>query len=422
LLGRELAAKGLLAVYENVDMPLVPVLADMERNGVWVDSAVLGGLSASLGAEAEALTRAIYELAGEEFNINSPKQLGVILFEKLKIHDELGIKYIKKTQNGYSTDVSVLEKLSKHPLARALLEYRSVAKLKGTYVDALPLLVNEVTGRVHTHFHQTGTATGRLSSSDPNVQNIPVRTARGRAIRAAFRPQEDGWVTVSADYSQIELRLLAHLSGDEALQQAFRDGADIHRATAARVFGVDPADVTNDQRSQAKAINFGIIYGMGPQRLAGETGVSIDEAKAFIEKYFAGYPRIREYIDQCIASAKAKRYAETITGRRRPIPEIHSTNRGDAVGAENIAVNSPVQGSASDLIKLAMVAIHKKLRESPLQARLLLQVHDELVLECAVGDLDAVKRIVKDCMEGAMDLAVPLTVEVGSGANWLEAH
>ena len=410
-------------VFENVEMPLVQVLTDMERAGVFVDSDALVEISEHLDARSKELTEQIQGLAGEVFNLNSTKQLQVILFEKLKVQDLVGKgKRLKKTKSGYSTDVSVLEMLSEHPICSALLEYRQVTKIKGTYVDALPQLIHPRTGRLHTTFQQTGTATGRLSSMDPNLQNIPVRSELGREVRKAFRAHAADWVILSADYSQVELRVLAHLANEAGLKQAFAEGQDIHTATAARIFGVPPETVTPEQRSQAKAINFGIIYGMGPQRLARDTGVSQNEAKEFIQRYFATYPGIRTYIDDSIQFARQNLYTRTITGRRRPLAEINSSDRMTFAAAQNIAVNSPVQGSAADLIKLAMIRIQKQLDESSLGAKMLLQVHDELVFECPRSEVAATAELVKREMEAALMLDVPLKVDVGSGSNWLEAH
>ncbi|MEY4629889.1 MAG: hypothetical protein RIQ81_9 [Pseudomonadota bacterium] len=419
---REIAKAGLDKVLHDVDMPLVPVLAAMEQRGVFVDAETLSVISERLAGEAQRLEKKIHELAGETFNINSTKQLQHILFEKLKVHEVTGVKRLKKTKSGFSTDVSVLEALSEHPLPSAILEYRSVTKLKNTYVDTLPQLIKPSTNRIHTSFHQTGTATGRLSSSDPNLQNIPIRTPQGREIRKAFRAGSPDSVIISADYSQIELRILAHVANESALAGAFRNNEDIHTATAARIFGVAPADVDATLRSRAKAINFGIIYGMGPQRLARETGVSMAEAKEFIEKYFAGYPGIRDYIAQAIARARSNGYTQTMTGRRRPVPDLHSSDRLAQVNAENIAVNSPIQGSAADLIKLAMIRVERELAEAGLATRLLLQVHDELVFEGPASETARSTQIIRNAMETALELSVPLKVEIGVGADWLEAH
>jgi len=412
----------LMNVYRDIEVPLVPVLARMEQTGVHVDADALGEISMKLDRRAKELEQEIYKEAGQEFNINSPKQLQNILFEKLAIHTKLGLTRIKKTKSGYSTDVSVLESMEEHPLPRAILEYRTVTKLKNTYVDALPQLLNPRTGRIHTNFHQTGTATGRLSSSEPNLQNIPIRKEEGREIRKAFTASAPDRRIVSADYSQIELRLLAHISGDSGLKAAFATGQDIHTATASKIFGVSPDKVSHELRSNAKAINFGIIYGMGPQRLARDTGVSMTEAKSFIEKYFAGFPKIRDYIESAKNSARKLGYSITMTGRRRPIPEINSKERAVMVNGENMAVNSPIQGSAADLVKIAMINTQTRLDSSGLDAKMLLQVHDELVFECHKDQVEAVKQLVRDTMEHAMNLSVPLKVEVGAGLNWLEAH
>jgi DNA polymerase-1 len=413
---------GLTSVYEKIEIPLVPVLASMEQAGVYIDADALSEISMKLDKRAKELEQVVYAEAGETFNINSPKQLQVILFEKLALHQKLGLTRIKKTKTGFSTDVSVLESMDEHPLPRAILEFRTVTKLKNTYVDALPQLMNPKSGRIHTNFHQTGTSTGRLSSSDPNLQNIPIRKEAGREIRKAFTASAPDRLIISADYSQIELRLLAHIADDEGLKSAFASGQDIHTATACRIFGVTADQVTPDLRSNAKAINFGIIYGMGPQRLARDTGVSMSEAKTFIEKYFDGFPRIRAYIESAKAKARDTGYSVTMTGRRRPIPEIHSKDRGVMINGENMAVNSPIQGSAADLVKLAMIETQQRLEASGLDAQMLLQVHDELVFECHDSDKHAVMTLVKDAMEHAMTLSVPLKVEIGAGKNWLEAH
>lgn len=418
----KLSETGLDMVFRDVEMPLVPVLAGMERRGIYIDREHLRELDVRLAEMVNSLEDRIYELAGEEFNINSPKQLGNILFERLKIHEQLGIKYLKKTKSGYSTDESVLSKLAGHDLPRTILEYRTVFKLKNTYVTSLPELINADSGRVHTSFHQTVTATGRLSSSEPNLQNIPIRSQLGQSIREAFRPDSEDCVIISADYSQIELRMLAHLADEEALLSAFANKEDIHRLTAARIFGVEQSDVTPDMRSRAKAINFGIIYGMGPRRLAADTGVSVAEASVFIDKYFEGYPRIDTYIADSIRKAREHGYCETITGRRRPLPELSYSGGRAAASAENIAVNTPIQGSAADLIKLAMIKVEDGFRKAGLKSKMILQVHDELLFECPKDEIDAAVQIIKDSMETAMTLKVPLEVQIGIGSNWLEAH
>ena len=409
-------------VYYNIDMKSLPVLAGMEVSGIALDSETLVRLSKKLLEEMLELQKSVYEEAGEEFNINSPQQLRKILFEKLKIHEKLGVTRIKRTKSGYSTDVSVLESLAGHPLPATLLTYREVTKLKNTYVDTLPRLVNASTGRIHTSFHPTGTATGRLSSSGPNLQNIPVRTPRGRLIRSAF-VSCPGSILTSADYSQIELRLLAHLSNDRGLKDAFSKNQDIHISTAAQMFKKSPKEVTGEDRSRAKAINYGITYGMGPQRLAKTTGVSQSIARDFIVRYFESFPGIKTFIDEAVAFASEHGYSETISGRRRPIKGLDGRNGALALAnAKNIAVNSPIQGSAADLIKLAMIAIDQELKALRMQSRMLLQVHDELVFEGPYEEASELCRLVCDGMEHAMALSVPLKVDIGSGKNWLEAH
>ena len=413
---------GLLDVFRDVEMLLVPVLASMEQRGIFVDKSHLQELDIKLTDMILKLEDQIYDLAGEEFNINSPKQLGNIIFERLKIHESLGVKSIKKTKTGYSTDESVLSKLSAHDLPRTILEYRTAFKLKNTYVSSLPTLINGQSGRVHTSFHQTVTATGRLSSSEPNLQNIPIRSELGQSIRKAFKPSSQDSVIISADYSQIELRMLAHLADEKALLQAFQDKEDIHQLTASKIFSVSPSEVTQDMRSRAKAINFGIIYGMGPRRLAADTGVTLAEATVFIDKYFAGYPGISTYINNSIKLAREHGYCETITGRRRPLPELSYSGGRAAASAENIAVNTPIQGSAADLIKLAMIKIEDRFKAKGLKSKMILQVHDELLFECPKEEIDEAVDIIKDSMEHAMTLKVPLDVQIGIGSNWLEAH
>ncbi|MBM4253969.1 MAG: DNA polymerase I, partial [Deltaproteobacteria bacterium] len=418
----KIEAAGLSQVLRAIDMPLVPVLAIMEHNGVYIDRRELQRLQLELGAMSDRLVDQVHALAGEDFNLNSPKQLADILFTKLKIHEQLGIKNLKKTKNGFSTDESVLTRLAEHPLPKALMEYRSISKLQSTYVIALPELVEPTSGRLHTSFHQTGTATGRLSSSAPNLQNIPIRTALGREVRKAFTASSAECRIISADYSQIELRLLAHLAEEEALAQAFVSGADIHRSTAARVFNVNPEDVSDGQRARAKAINFGILYGMGARRLAAETGTSVAEASAFIDRYFASYPGINRFIEATIAEARATGMTRTVTGRQRPVIGLGDSNQRAVVAAENIAVNTRIQGSAADLIKIAMIAIDERLTAAQLQTKMLLQVHDELVFESPATEVEQVVPLIRDCMESAMSLSVPLSVSVGVGHNWLEAH
>jgi DNA polymerase-1 len=414
--------KKLTEVYNDIECPLIPVLAKMERRGIFVDSNDLKEISEKLGVIAERLKKEVHEIAGQEFNLNSTQQLREIIFEKLKIHDELGITRIKKTKSGFSTDQSVLEKLSEHRLPAAILEYRTVAKLKNTYVDALPELVNPKSGRIHTCFHQTGAATGRLSSSGPNLQNIPIRSTMGKEIRKAFKAEEGDHIIISADYSQIELRILAHVSSDQALIDAFKSGLDIHKATAATMFHKETDEVSSNDRSNAKAINYGIMYGMGPRRLSQTTGASMKEAKEFIEAYFSGFPNIKNYLQDTVEFAREHEYSKTITGRRRPINGLDDSNGMVKSAAENASKNSPIQGSAADLIKVAMVKLDKLLEESGLSCKMLLQVHDELVFECPKDEIDKVIPLIKSTMEEAMDLNVPIEVDIGSGHNWLEAH
>lgn len=417
-----LQSQDLVRLYEDVELPLAAVLGDMERTGVAVDVTLLKTLSKKIAGRLTELTEKIYAMAGETFNINSPKQLGPLLFERLKIQETVGIKRIKKTKTGYATDQDTLETYAGHPIVALLLEYRNLSKLQSTYTENLPLLVHPKTGRIHTSFNQTVTATGRLSSSDPNLQNIPIRTDLGKEIRKAFIPGENGWKLLSADYSQIELRILAHLSGDKTLIETFKRNEDIHRRTAALVFCVPADQVTSELRGRAKAINFGIIYGMGPQRLARETGISMDEAKAFIEAYFAKYRNVKSFLDSMMEDARKKGYVTTLLGRRRNIPEISSNNPRLVSNAERIAVNTPIQGSAADLIKVAMVRIARTLERKKFRTRMLLQVHDELVFESPEDELQSVTAMVKEAMERAIELCVPIVVDVGAGANWAEAH
>lgn len=415
-----LPGSGAERLYRDVEMPLVPVLADMEERGIRVDGAALEAMAASLAAREAALAAEIRSLAGEEFNVNSTQQLGAVLYEKLRVQ---GGRKAKRTKTGYRTDVETLEEYAAHPIVGRILEYRGCAKLRSTYLEPLPRLVNPRTGRLHTSFSQIGAVTGRLSSSNPNLQNIPVRTEEGRAIRRCFVPGEEGWVLVSADYSQIELRVLAHLAGDPGFIEAFASGEDIHRATAARIFGMLPGAVTPEVRGRAKAINFGVVYGMGEQRLARETGLSTREAREFIDAWFRTYPRVKEFHEGQIALALERGWVETLLGRRRHIrEELLSPQGGVAANARNNAINTPVQGSAADIVKMAMIAVHRRLAREGIGAFLLLQVHDELVLECPADRVGGVAALLKEEMEGVVSLEVPLVVEVGSGANWLEAH
>jgi DNA polymerase-1 len=406
----------LVPLFEELEMPLLPVLARMERNGFLLDVPHLEALSREMERHIDALVAEIHALAGEEFNVASPKQLQVILFDKL------GLKPTKRTKTGFSTDEDVLEKLAhQHPLPEKILALRQYLKLKGTYVDALPALVDPETGRVHTSLNQTVAATGRLSSTDPNLQNIPIRTEEGRRIRRAFICPE-GTRLVAADYSQIELRILAHLAQDPALIAAFEEGDDIHRRTAAHVFGLAEDLVTPDMRRAAKAINFGIIYGMGAYSLAQDLGVSQKDAKDVIDRYFATYAGVRAWIDGIQAEAVKMGYVTTLFGRRRAVPEIQSENAQTRAAGERLATNSVIQGTAADIIKRAMIRIDRRLTDEARPARMLLQVHDELIFEVDAGAVGPVSEMVRQEMEGAADLRVPLTVDLGVGANWDEAH
>jgi DNA polymerase-1 len=412
------ALPSLASVLTDIEMPLVPVLARIERQGALVDAALLGVQSIELGNKMVELERQAYEIAGEEFNLGSPKQLGAILYEKL------GLPVLKKTGKGQaSTAEEVLAKLAEddYPLPKVLMQYRSMSKLKSTYTDRLPEQINPRTGRIHTSYHQAVAATGRLSSSDPNLQNIPVRTAEGRRIRQAFVAPK-GYKLLAADYSQIELRIMAHLSKDEGLLNAFRDNLDVHTATAAEVFKVELGEVTSDQRRSAKAINFGLIYGMGAQKLGKDIGVDTKTAKAYIDVYFARYPGVREYMERTRAQASDQGYVETLFGRRLYLPDIHSNKPQERAGAERTAINAPMQGTAADIIKKAMVKVDNWLTESGLDAKVILQVHDELVLEVREDLVAEVSEKIREHMSGAASLDVPLLVEVGVGDNWDQAH
>ncbi len=413
--------EGLDQLYQEVELPLVMVLEDMERKGISIDVKLLQKLSGEAGEELEKLTKKIFKEAGEEFNIGSPQQLGKILFEKMQVQRISGTR-VKKTKTGYATDVDVLESLKGIPVADMLLDYRQTAKLKNTYLDVLPTLVHPRDGRIHTSYNQTVTATGRLSSTDPNLQNIPIRSEFGRKIRAAFVAEGPQKTLISADYSQIELRVLAHITEDPNLIETFQNEEDVHARTASLIFGMPLEKVTPGQRSQAKTINFGVIYGMGPQRLARENGVTMAEAKKFIEEYFAKYPGIQKFTTEQVETAKKQNYVSTILGRKRLIPEIHSTNIGLRINAEHMAVNTPIQGSAADLIKVAMVRLHEKLKQKKMETAMLLQVHDELVFEAPKNEVENAKQMIVHEMENAMKLKVPLKVDVGVGKNWLEAH
>jgi len=410
---RELEEKGLMWLYREVELPLTGVLFSMEREGFTLDKEALRAMSGRFGERLSELEQGIYGLCGESFNILSPKQLGGILFEKL------GLPPQKKTKSGYSTDAEVLEKLEdKHPVIKLILEYRFLSKLKSTFVDGLLAMVKP-DGRVYTSFNQNVTATGRISSTEPNLQNIPVRTELGREIRRAFVARE-GHILIGADYSQIELRLLAHISGDEGMINAFNSGADIHQSTAAEVFGVPLDSVTREQRSAAKAVNFGIVYGISDFGLARSIGVSRREAGEFIARYLERYPGIREYMARSVAQGREEGYVSTLMGRRRELPELASSNYNTRSFGERVAMNMPIQGSAADIIKLAMVRVHRTLKERGLQARLILQIHDELIIDAPVAEAEAVKELLLSCMQGVMELKVPLTAEVSAGRSWYD--
>ncbi|MFQ5451682.1 MAG: DNA polymerase I [Nitrospinaceae bacterium] len=405
-----------LRLLNEIELPLLEVLAEMEMNGVFLDRKHLDHLSGKMEKELKRYEDEIYVLAGESFNINSPKQLSVILFEKLKL------PVIKKTKTGFSTDVSVLEELSvQHELPDKILAYRQLGKLKSTYVDALPQEIHEKTGRVHTSFNQTVAATGRLSSSDPNLQNIPIRSEMGKEIRKAFIAEKDGKL-LSADYSQVELRILAHLSGDEALIRAFLKGEDIHTRTAAEIFGLALNRVDEQSRRMAKAVNFGIVYGLSAFGLSRQLKIPPGEAKAFIDRYFGLYHRVKTFIEETIAQARKLGYTATLMNRRRYLPDLNSKNRQVREAAERMAVNSSIQGSAADLIKVAMINLSRQLRENRLKSKMILQVHDELVFECPPGEKKEMFALVKKEMEGVYKFTVPLVVDIGWGDNWTEAH
>jgi DNA polymerase-1 len=395
------------------------VLADMERAGMCVDLEGLARYSVELGEDSARLEAEVRELAGVDFNLGSPKQLGEVLFDRLKLDPKA-----KKTKTGqYATGEEVLENFrSAHPIVDKLLEWRQVGKLKSTYVDALPQLVNARTGRIHTTFNQAVAATGRLSSTNPNLQNIPIRTERGQRVRDLFVAGGADRVLLSADYSQIELRVIASMSGDQGMIDAFLSGEDIHAATASKVFGVPLAEVTREQRSQAKTVNFGIIYGVSAFGLSQQSSLSRTEAKEVIEQYFATYPGIKKYIDDQVAAARAKGYVETLLGRRRYLRDIDSRNQAVRGHSERNAINAPIQGTAADIVKLAMIRIHDRLQREGLRSPMILQVHDELVFDAYTAEVDALRELVKSEMEAAFTLSVPLVAETGVGRTWLQAH
>lgn len=415
VLNRELAEEGLYDIYSSITIRLIEVLGEMEISGVKLDPDVISDLSDHFNRELEAISASIYTEVGYEFNLNSPLQLRKVLF------DDLGLPVSKRTKTGEpSTDYEVLLDLSKvHVVPEMVLKHRGLSKLVSTYIETLPKLVNTRTKRVHTSYNPVGTTTGRLSSSEPNLQNIPIRSEEGRKIRSAFIPEE-GFIFVSADYSQIDLRLLAHFSGDEKLVEAFRNNKDIHNRTAAEIFNIDEESVTPELRRLSKSINFGIIYGISPYGLARQLGISVSQAGDYIEKYFNRYSSVKSYLDSSVVKAQNNGYAETITGRRRPIPELNSSNRVQRGIGERAAINTPIQGSAADIINIAMINIHDKLRN--FRSRMILQVHDELIFEVADDEEANIIIIVKDGMEAAYKLAVPLKVEINSGNNWAEIH
>ena len=414
-----LEEKGQQQVFYDIECPLIPVLVAMEAEGITLDPAVLDGLRSSLEEEINTLGGEITDLAGRDFNLNSPKQLGEVLFDDLQL-----VEKPKKTKTGqYKTDEAILAALApKHRIVEAILEYRESAKLKSTYVDALPGSVAQRTGRVHSSFGQLVTATGRLASNKPNLQNIPVRTAQGREIRKAFVARDTDFILMAADYSQVELRVMASLSGDEGMRQAFVDELDIHSATAANVYGVEPCDVTGEMRRCAKMVNFGIIYGISAFGLSQRLGIARGEAAGIIEAYFEQFPGVKSYMDTTVTSAREKGYVETLSGRRRYIRDINSSNAMVRGAAERTAINTPIQGTAADMIKLAMTGVEGSLRSKQLQSRMILQVHDELILDVSRDEEKDVRELVSRQMQDALPLEVPIVIDIGTGENWLEAH
>jgi DNA polymerase-1 len=419
ILKQEMQEVGVLTLFETIEMPLSVVLAKIENEGIALDVDMLVKYSKELTEELITQTALIYELADQEFNIASPKQLGEILFEKMVL-----TKKPKKTKSGqYSTSEETLLKLKdEHPIIDAILTYRAIKKLVSTYVDALPLLVNKDTNRIHTTFNQSVAATGRLSSVSPNLQNIPIRTKRGMKVREAFIARDENYILMAADYSQIELRIMASLSKDQGMLTAFNNGVDIHSATAAKVYKIPVEEVDRTMRSHAKSVNFGIIYGISAFGLSQNIGVSRTEAKEIIDSYFEEFPKVKEYMDWSIAQAREKEYVETVMGRRRYLREINSRNAVMRAGAERNAINAPIQGSAADIVKKAMIDVQAEMDKRGMQSKMLLQVHDELVFDMHKDEADDLKVLVKEKMEQAITLEVPLTVDIGEGINWLEAH
>jgi len=410
-----LEANGQKKLYYEIELPLIEVLSEMEYWGFKVNIDELKEYSYELEERINIITEEIYSMAGEEFNINSPKQLGVILFEKL------GLPVIKKTRTGYSTDAEVLDQLSsRHEIVSKILEYRQLVKLKSTYAEGLLNVVNPSTGRIHSSFNQTVTATGRISSTEPNLQNIPVKLEMGRKIRKVFVAEDNNFILTDADYSQIELRILAHITGDENMIEAFKNNEDIHTTTASRVFGVPADSVTPLMRSKAKAVNFGIVYGIGEFSLSKDLGISRKEAKRYIDGYLDKYPGVRQYMHDIVEQGKKNGYVTTIFNRRRYLPELKSTNYNIRAFGERIAMNTPIQGSAADVIKIAMVKVYRALKERKLRSRLILQVHDELIVETFADEKESVEEILKECMENAVNLKVPLNIDIKSGKSWYE--
>ena len=417
VLKKELEKEGLKDIAYKVDFPLVPVLEDIEREGINVNKKTLSDLSIELQKLLKILTKDIYKFTGIEFNINSPKQLQEILFDKL------GLPPTKKTKTGYSTDARSLENLKgQHDIIELLIDYRQTSKLKSTYTDALPTMINPKTGRIHTTLNQVSASTGRLASNNPNLQNIPIRTERGKEIRKAFVARDKNHVILSADYSQIELRIMASICGDEGLLRAFRNGEDIHKSTASLVFMIEPEDVTDDMRRKAKEVNFGILYGIGPFGLSTRLGITQKHAKEIIETYFNTFKKVKNYMQDTVAQAKEKGYAETILGRRRYLKNINSSNRVVRQFEERVAINMPIQGTAADMIKLAMIKIHNELNKRKTKTKMILQVHDELLFDAHKDEVDELLPLIKKLMENAMPMDVPILVDTGTGDNWLAAH
>ena len=414
IMNKKLEEINSLKLFENIEMPLIKVLAEMQYEGIYVDKQELVSFGVKLKEDIEVIKQEIYKLAGEEFNINSTLQLGNILFEKLKL------PVYKKTKKGYSTDVDILEKLKpEHPIIEKILEYRGFMKLNSTYIEGLIVYINEYTHKIHSYFHQTITATGRISSTEPNLQNIPTRAEQGKQIKKAFKAQE-GNIFIDADYSQIELRILAHISNDTNMREAFLNEEDIHKQVASKVFNVPLEEVTKEQRTAAKAVNFGIVYGISGFGLAEQLGISRKKAEQYIEQYLEKYKGVKEFMDRIVEKAKEQGYVETLFHRRRYIPELSSNNYMVRQFGARAAMNTPIQGTAADIMKIAMVEVNKKLEEEKLNAKLILQIHDELLIECKIEEKEEVKKILKESMENAVKLSIPLEVEVSEADNWYD--